>query len=162
MDVTVSGAAMPGATGLGATMSGVTIPGAAMSRAATGSAAAAPASADADAPVDPKIWQAAQKFEAMAIGQMLAPMFATVDVSKSKFGGGQGEAAWQPMMIDAIGKQMEAHGGFGLAQPIYAAMLRAQEGHTQPAPARLATTQPGVPALPSPLHATHISGKKTP
>ena len=84
--------------------------------------------ADTAAPLDPKIWQAAKKFEAMAIGQLLAPMFDTTDVAHSSFGGGDAEAAWQPMMIEAIGKQIEAHGGFGLAQPVYAAMLRAQEG----------------------------------
>jgi hypothetical protein len=71
--------------------------------------------ADLAAPLDPKVWQAARNFEAMAIGQMLAPMFDTVDVAHSKFGGGEAEAAWRPMMIDAIGKQVEAHGGFGLA-----------------------------------------------
>ncbi len=96
---------------------------------ASGSAAA-PAP-PGDAPRDPKVWAAAKKFEAMAIGQMLAPMFDTVDLSKSKFGGGQGESAWKPMMVDAIGKQIEAHGGFGLAQPVYAAMLRAQETRAQ-------------------------------
>ena len=31
------------------------------------------------------------------------------------------------MMIDAIGKQMAAHGGLGLAEPVFKAMLRAQE-----------------------------------
>jgi len=113
---------------------------------------------DPDAPLDAKVWQAAQSFEAMAIGQMLAPMFDTVHVADSKFGGGQGEAAWQPMMIDAIGKQMEAHGGFGLAQPIYAAMLRAQEGRAQPGPAQ-AGRAPGVPGQPSPRHAAHQPGK---
>ena len=84
--------------------------------------------ADTAASLDPKIWQAAKNFEAMAIGQLLAPMFDTTEVAHSSFGGGDAEAAWQPMMIDAIGKQIEAHGGFGLAQPLYAAMLRAQEG----------------------------------
>jgi Rod binding domain-containing protein len=90
---------------------------------------------------DPKIWQAAQNFEAMAIGQMLAPMFDTVDVAHSKFGGGEAEAAWRPMLVDAIGKQMAAHGGFGLAQPIYAAMLRAQEAGTQQAGVQQAGVQ---------------------
>jgi Rod binding domain-containing protein len=86
------------------------------------------------APFDPKIWQAAQSFEAMAIGQLLAPMFNTVDTSHSLFGGGEAEAAWRPMLTDAIGKQMQAHGGLGLAQPVYDAMLRAQEGSAgQPA-----------------------------
>ena len=74
-----------------------------------------------------KIWQAAKNFEAMAIGQMLAPMFNTVDMAHSAFGGGEAEAAWQPMLVDAIGKQMEARGGLGLAGAVFAAMLRAQE-----------------------------------
>jgi flagellar protein FlgJ len=129
---------------------------------------APPRSADTDTPLDPKIWQAAQKFEAMAIGQMLAPMFDTVDLSKTKFGGGQGEAAFKPMMIDAIGKQMAAHGGFGLAQPIYAAMLRAQEGRAQQAPAQQGPAQQGsaqagpahaVPGQPSLRHAAQQPGK---
>lgn len=82
---------------------------------------------DAAATRDPKLWQAAQAFEAMAIGQLLAPMFDTVDTAHSLFGGGDAEAAWRPMLVDALGKQIAAHGGFGLAQPVYAAMLRAQE-----------------------------------
>jgi flagellar protein FlgJ len=74
-----------------------------------------------------KIWQAAKDFEAMALGQLLAPMFATVDTAHSAFGGGEAEATWRPMLIDAIGKQMAAHGGLGLAAPVFAAMLHAQE-----------------------------------
>jgi Rod binding domain-containing protein len=99
--------------------------------------------ADLAAPLDPKVWQAARNFEAMAIGQMLAPMFDTVDVAHSKFGGGEAEAAWRPMMIDAIGNQVEAHGGFGLAQPIYAAMLRAQEGRAHAGGAQVGGAQAG-------------------
>ncbi len=121
--VTPAGVQMPAAAlSPTAVQTSGTAPGAV---AASGSAA--PSAAPANAPHDPKIWAAAQKFEAMAIGQLLAPMFDTVDLSKTKFGGGQGESAWKPMMVDAIGKQIEAHGGFGLAQPVYAAMLRAQE-----------------------------------
>jgi flagellar protein FlgJ len=74
-----------------------------------------------------KLWQAAKDFEAMALGQLLAPMFATVDTAHSAFGGGEAEATWRPMMVDAIGKQIAAHGGLGLAAPVFAAMLRAQE-----------------------------------
>lgn len=76
-----------------------------------------------------KIRQAAQEFEAMTIGQLLAPMFETVDHSKTMFGGGDGEAAWRPMMVTAIAKHMAAHGGIGLAQPILQQMLRLQEAH---------------------------------
>ena len=180
MDIFGPGPTTPGAATLGATLLSAAppraaTPGAATSRAATSGTAtlgtttlgatslgaatpgtmAPPPSAGPDAPLDPKIWQAAQNFEAMAIGQMLAPMFDTVDLSKTKFGGGQGEAAFKPMMIDAIGKQMAAHGGFGLAQPIYAAMLRAQEGHAQHGPAQAGQAQPSAPVQPSPHHATH-------
>jgi len=168
MDTFGPAATMPGASMLSATVLGVTIPGAATLGAATvGTATSgaqtsgvtpAPPSADPDAPLDPKIWQAAQSFEAMAIGQMLAPMFDTLHVADSKFGGGQAEAAWQPMMIDAIGKQMEAHGGLGLAQPIYAAMLRAQEARAQQGPAQ-AGRAPAVPGQPSLRHAAHQPGK---
>ena len=63
----------------------------------------------------------------MAIGQLLQPMFETVDTAHAAFGGGEGEAAWRPMLVDAIGKQMAAHGGIGLAVPVFNAMLRAQE-----------------------------------
>ena len=74
-----------------------------------------------------KLWQAAHEFEAMAIGQLLQPMFEKVDAAHSAFGGGEGEATWRPMLVDAIGKQMAAHGGIGLAVPVFNAMLRAQE-----------------------------------
>jgi peptidoglycan hydrolase FlgJ len=74
-----------------------------------------------------KLWKAAQDFEAMALGQLLAPMFNTVDTAHSVFGGGEAEATWRPMLVDAIGKQMAAHGGIGLAVPVFATMLRAQE-----------------------------------
>lgn len=74
-----------------------------------------------------KLWQAAHDFEAMAIGQLLQPMFNTIDAAHSAFGGGEAEATWRPMLVDAIGKQMAAHGGIGLAIPVFNAMLHAQE-----------------------------------
>jgi Rod binding domain-containing protein len=74
-----------------------------------------------------KIWQAARDFEAMAIGQLLQPMFETVDAAHAAFGGGNAEATWRPMLVDAIGKQMAARGGIGLAVPVFNAMLQAQE-----------------------------------
>jgi Rod binding domain-containing protein len=74
-----------------------------------------------------RLWQAAKDFEAMALGQLLAPMFATVDTANSAFGGGKAEETWRPMLIDAIGKQMAAHGGLGLTAPVFASMLHMQE-----------------------------------
>ena len=74
-----------------------------------------------------KLMQGAKDFEAMALGQLLAPMFDTVDIAHSKFGGCEAEGTWRPMLVDAIGKQIAAHGGLGIAAPVFAAMLRAQE-----------------------------------
>jgi Rod binding domain-containing protein len=79
-------------------------------------------------PADPaKLAKAAQDFEAMAIGELLKPMFDTVDTANSFFGGGSGEEAWRPMLVQEIARQMAAHGGLGLARPVYDAMLRMQE-----------------------------------
>ena len=54
-------------------------------------------------------------------------MFNTVDIAHSMFGGGEAEETWRPMLVDAIGKQMAAQGGIGLAAPVFNVMLRAQE-----------------------------------
>ncbi len=70
-----------------------------------------------------RIQKAAQDFEAMALGQMLAPMFETVDTSKGAFGGGSGEEAWKPMMVTELGKQMAKSGGVGLARPVMEQMI---------------------------------------
>ena len=82
----------------------------------------------ASAQADPRNFaKAAQDFEAMAIGQLLAPMFDTVDTAHGLFGGGEGEQTWKPMLVAELGKHIAAHGGFGLAAPVMAAMLRMQE-----------------------------------
>ncbi len=83
-------------------------------------------------PADPaKVAKAANDFEAMAIGQLLQPMFDTVDTSRGAFGGGAGEEAWKPMLVQEFAKQIAAHGGLGLAKPVYDAMLRMQEAGTK-------------------------------
>ena len=74
-----------------------------------------------------RIQKSAQDFEAMALGQMLAPMFETVDASKGPFGGGSGEESWKPMMVSELGKQVAKGGGLGLARPVMEQMLRMQE-----------------------------------
>ena len=76
---------------------------------------------------DAKLWKAAQDFEAMAIGQLLQPMFSTVDTSGGMFGGGAGEKSFQPMLVTEMAKEVEKHGGLGLAPPIYQEMLKMQE-----------------------------------
>jgi Rod binding domain-containing protein len=79
-----------------------------------------------------KARKAAQSFEAMAIGQFLAPMFNTVDLSKSLFGGGAGEQTWKPMLTDELAKQIAAAGGIGIAGSVLQEMLRSQERRNKP------------------------------
>jgi peptidoglycan hydrolase FlgJ len=74
-----------------------------------------------------KVAKSAHDFEAMAIGQLLQPMFNTVDTSHGTFGGGAGEEAWKPMLVQEFAKQIANHGGLGLAKPVYDAMMRMQE-----------------------------------
>jgi Rod binding domain-containing protein len=100
-------------------------PTAAPSGAASGPAAALARPGQSANPA--KMAKSAQDFEAMAIGQLLQPMFDTVNTAKSGFGGGAGEEAWKPMLIQEFAKQIAAHGGLGLAKPVYDAMQRMQE-----------------------------------
>jgi Rod binding domain-containing protein len=71
--------------------------------------------------------RAAQTFEATTLAQLLAPIFDTVDSAHGAFGGGEGEAAWRPMLVDAVAKQIAAHGGLGLAAPVLRQMMHMQE-----------------------------------
>lgn len=80
------------------------------------------------AAADPaKIAKSAHDFETMAIGQLLQPMFDTVDTAHGLFGGGAGEEAWKPLLVQEFAKSIEARGGLGLAGPVYDAMMRMQE-----------------------------------
>jgi len=72
----------------------------------------------------------AEAFEAMAIGQLLQPMFKTVATPKGMFGGGKGEEAWKPMMVDEMAKMIAKGGGIGIADSVYREMLRMQEPKT--------------------------------
>lgn len=74
-----------------------------------------------------KMWAAAREFEAMVLGQLVAPMLATVDTSKSVMGGGAAEAQWRPMLAQELGRHVAKGGGLGLAVPVYRQMLRTQE-----------------------------------
>jgi len=71
--------------------------------------------------------RAAEKFEAMALSQLLAPAFAAADPSKGAFGGGQAEAQWRPMLLDAYAERaVKAGKGIGLVEPVMREMLRLQ------------------------------------
>lgn len=74
-----------------------------------------------------KAWEAAQKFEAQAIGALLKPMLDTVDQKGGAFGGGDAEAAWRPMLTDQMAHGMTKTGGLGLAVPVFNQLMRMQE-----------------------------------
>jgi Rod binding domain-containing protein len=95
---------------------------------ATAAAAAVlPAQGTVSADQLAKIRQTAQDFEAMALGEMLKPMFNTVDTSKGLFGGGVGEATWKPMLVEEMAKSIAKNGGLGIANEVMQEMLRIQE-----------------------------------
>jgi Rod binding domain-containing protein len=83
----------------------------------------------AAAPVQPPpaLVKAAQAFEASTLNELLQPMFDTVDSAHGTFGGGDGEAAWRPMLVEAMAKNIAAHGGLGLAGPVLRQMMQMQE-----------------------------------
>jgi flagellar protein FlgJ len=93
------------------------------------STALAPVARPIAPPDTDRTWKAARDFEAMALGQFLKPMFATVNDQKNPFSGGAAEQTWRPMLVDEIAKQIVAAGGLGLAGPVHDAMLRMQEGN---------------------------------
>lgn len=95
---------------------------------------AGPSAAQLSQPGVAKTWKAAKDFEAMALGELLAPMFDTVDTAHGLFGGGDGEAAWRPMLTQELAKQIASHGGLGLAVPVFQEMLRMQETGTKATP----------------------------
>ncbi|MAP96540.1 MAG: chemotaxis protein [Ponticaulis sp.] len=67
----------------------------------------------------------AEEFESMFLSQMLAPMFEPLETD-GLTGGGAAERAFRPMLIDEYAKGMSQQGGIGLADQIYAEILRMQ------------------------------------
>ncbi|GBR51443.1 chemotactic signal-response protein CheL [Neokomagataea thailandica NBRC 106555] len=84
-------------------------------------------SVGASSTLEQKTTKAAHDFEAMAINQMLQPMFETDDNSGSMFNGGIGEKQFKPMLVEQIAHSMEQNGGIGLSDVIQKQMLAMQE-----------------------------------
>ena len=82
----------------------------------------APASATAA-----QLRKSAEDFEATTLNELFAPMFDTVDMSSSEFGGGDAEQSWKPLLVQEMTKAIAAKGGLGLAGPVYDTLLRMQE-----------------------------------
>jgi flagellar protein FlgJ len=75
--------------------------------------------------------RAARDFEAQALGLMLQPVFATVDQSRSRFGGGAAEAQWRPMLVDAFAAAaVRAGHGLGLSDLVLRELQRRHGAQT--------------------------------
>jgi Rod binding domain-containing protein len=74
-----------------------------------------------------QIRQKAVEFTAVALGELLAPMFDTLAQDGGTFGGGQGEAAFRPMLVQQMAEGLAHQGGLGLTATVTQAMLRLQE-----------------------------------
>ncbi len=70
--------------------------------------------------------EAAESFEAVFLGQMLAPMFEGI-ATDGPFGGGHAEEIYRSMMVDELGSTIAKNGGVGIADAIYDHLLRLQE-----------------------------------
>lgn len=67
----------------------------------------------------------AKQFEAMFVGQMLAPMFAGLSTD-GLGGGGSGEAAFRPMLIEKYADALTKRGGFGISEAVLKEILHMQ------------------------------------
>lgn len=88
---------------------------------------ASSAQSDAGASMAEKARKAAVEFEGMTIGELLQPMFDTVDTSDGMFGGGAAEQQFRSLQVLEMGKQIANKGGIGLADSVYRQMLAMQE-----------------------------------
>jgi len=76
-----------------------------------------------------KIDKTSKDFEAVFLGQMLQPMFNTVEIDPN-MGGGSAEEVYRSMMADEYGKLLANRGGgLGIASEVKKEMLRIQEGN---------------------------------
>jgi len=93
-------------------------------------AAVQPATSQAAAPVidrNSPTYKAAQDFESVFLGQMVEQMYTGLD-AKAPFGGGFAEQTYRSLFTQEIGRQMAASGGVGLADAVYAEMVKLQGG----------------------------------
>lgn len=67
-----------------------------------------------------------QEFEALFLGQMLAPLFDGIK-SARPFGGGQGESMFRSLLTDEYGKRFARAGGVGIADAVARQILKTQE-----------------------------------
>jgi Rod binding domain-containing protein len=68
----------------------------------------------------------AEQFEQMFIHSMLEQLYADMPVNEIT-GGGHAESQWRGLLLDEYAKSMTQRGGIGIADSVYADLLRLQE-----------------------------------
>jgi Rod binding domain-containing protein len=85
-----------------------------------------------DKALEAKVKSVAAEFESMILGQLLQPMFESLD-SDGMFGGGSGERMFRPMLVEEYAKGLAKAGGIGLSEPLANEIIRLQTMQNQPA-----------------------------
>jgi Rod binding domain-containing protein len=70
--------------------------------------------------------KAAQDFEAFFVGQTMEARFAGSETD-GEFDGGNAEKMFRSVLTDQYGKEMAKSGGIGIADQVYAEILKTQE-----------------------------------
>ena len=89
-----------------------------------------PAAAQPGAPAidrNSPAYKAAKEFESVFLGQMVAQMYSGTE-AKGPFSGGFAEETYRSLLNQELGRQMSAGGGVGIADAVYAEILKLQGG----------------------------------
>ncbi len=81
-----------------------------------------------------QVHDAAQKFEAFFIGQMMEHMSSGLETD-DMFGGGHGEDMWKSQLNQEYGKEIAKSGRLGITDQVMKGMLKMQEQRTAAAQA---------------------------
>ena len=73
-----------------------------------------------------RVRKSAEDFEAVFLGQMLAPMFESLETD-GLFGGGSGERMYRSLLVEEYGKALARNGGVGIADAVTRQLLAQQE-----------------------------------
>jgi flagellar protein FlgJ len=90
-----------------------------------------------------KVREAAQKFEAFFISQMMEHMTAGLETNPL-FGGGHGEEMWKSMLNQEYGKEIAKSNRLGITDQVMNSMLKMQEQRDAAGQAALLAAQPTI------------------
>lgn len=76
---------------------------------------------------DQPLWDAARALETSFVAEMLKS--TGVGKSRDSFGGGAGEQGFASFLVTAQAEKIVQAGGFGLAERIFASLVKGQENH---------------------------------